>query len=169
MAPSTGSLGVDTVACTPVDDFQPLPPRALTMIRLRSATVLTLVALFVAAAVVSFVAGEPVLGAVSLIVSGATAAAWWVLCGLVYRSYRWKLTDETIELCRGYLVRRHIVLPRARVQNVTKSAGPVARAYGLVTVTVHSAGANTPNITLPDIGADTGEALRAGLLPSVRP
>lgn len=150
-----------------MDDFQPLPPRALTMIRLRTATAVFVALLLLVLGIVALVVGEPAAGVACLAVAAGVVGVWWWYAGLLYRSYRWLLTAETIELRRGVIVRRHVVLPRTRVQNVTRTAGPVARAFGLVSVTVHSAGANTPNIMLPDVTVEIGESLRAGLLPAV--
>lgn len=155
-----------------MDDFQPLPPKALTVIRLR----LLFPAGFVAvvlfagaiAALIADVDGATVYGAVLLVVAVLVLAAWWIFSGLIFRAYGWLLTDGTVELRHGVVVRRHQVLPRARVQNVTKEAGPVSRAFGLASITVHSAGANTPNITVPDLTVEVGDWLRTSLLPAAR-
>jgi len=153
-------------------DFQPLPPKALTMIRLRLLGPAGFVAVvLVVGAIVAFVgdvAGQLVWGVGLLVVAATVLAAWWVFSGMVFRSYAWVLTEGTVELRHGVVVRRHQVLPRARVQNVTKAAGPVARLFGLASVTVHSAGANTPNILLPDLTVEVGDAVRSSLLPTAR-
>lgn len=153
-----------------MDDFQPLPPRARTMIALRALGPSGFVAVVLLAGSIAAVVGDV---AGHWVWAGGLAAAAvlivvvaWLVSGLVYRSYGWRLTEGTVELRHGVIVRRHQVLPRARVQNVTKQAGPVARAWGLATVTVHSAGANTPNITVPDLTVEAGDALRERLLPA---
>lgn len=150
-------------------EFQPLPPKALLLMRVRSGVVVGFVAaVLVAFAVVALLNEFPGVGVVSAVVAVAAVAGWWVLVGLVFRSYGWRLTDGTVELRHGVIVKRHAVLPRTRVQNVTVVAGPLARALGLATVTVHSAGANTPNIQLPDVSTEVGDWLRASLLPAAR-
>jgi membrane protein YdbS with pleckstrin-like domain len=163
----------------PVTDFQPLPPRALTLIRLRLLVPTAFVVLLlIAAAVVAFLAevdpGEPLIddpvifGVVFAVLALVVLGMWWVLSAMVFRAYGWLLTDGTVELRHGVIVQRHQVLPRARVQNVTKEAGPVSRAFGLASITIHSAGANTPNITVPDLTVDVGDRLRSSLLPASR-
>lgn len=140
------------------------------MIRFRLAvpllgTALILVVFAVVAAVVSQVATA----VAAAVLAVAVVGVWWVVSGLVYRSYRWQLTSGTVELRHGVIVHYHQVLPRTRVQNVTQTSGPIARALGLATVTVHSAGANTPNITIPGMATDAGDWLRASLLPAGSP
>lgn len=152
-----------------VNEFHHLPPKAQTMIRLRRSPALGIAVLLAAVAVTAFVTDAAILGVAALVVAAIVIVAWWIWSGLVYRAYGWKLTDGTVELQLGVIVRRHLVLPRARVQNVTKSAGPVERMLGLATITVHSAGANTPNIAVPDLDEETGDWLRNSLLPTVLP
>jgi hypothetical protein len=153
-----------------VNEFQALPPKALTVIRLRlfvGTGFLALVLLI--GAIVALVAGDATVMAIVLfVVAAAVLVGTWIYAGLVFRSYGWMLTDGTVELQHGVIIRRHQVLPRARVQNVTKQAGPVSRAFGLASITVHSAGANTPNITVPDLAVEVGDWLRTNLLPSAR-
>ncbi len=155
-----------------VNDFEPLPPKALTVIRLRllapAGFVIVVLLVGAVAAFLGDVAGATTYGLVLAAVAALVLAGWWVFSGLVFRAYGWKLTDGTVELRHGVVVQRHQVLPRARVQNVTKEAGPVSRAFGLASITVHSAGANTPNITVPDLTVEVGDRLRTNLLPAAR-
>ena len=155
-----------------VNDFEPLPPKALTVIRLRllapAGFVIVVLLVGAVAAFLGDVAGATTYGLVLAAVAVLVLAGWWVFSGLVFRAYGWKLTDGTVELRHGVVVQRHQVLPRARVQNVTKEAGPVSRAFGLASITVHSAGENTPNITVPDLTVEVGDRLRTNLLPAAR-
>jgi len=155
-----------------VNDFEPLPPKALTVIRLRllapAGFVIVVLLVGAVAAFLGDVAGATTYGLVLAAVAVLVLAGWWVFSGLVFRAYGWKLTDGTVELRHGVVVQRHQVQPRARVQNVTKEAGPVSRAFGLASITVHSAGANTPNITVPDLTVEVGDRLRTNLLPAAR-
>lgn len=147
-------------------DAQPLPPAALRLWRVQVGAIVGFVALVcLVGGVVAVIAGEALFAAIALVVVGLLVAGWWVGTGWSFRSYRWQLTASTVELRRGVLIRRHEVLPRARVQNVTQTAGPLARSMGLATVMIHSAGARTPNVVIPDIPGEVAAALRAELLP----
>ncbi|MFN8052105.1 MAG: PH domain-containing protein [Acidimicrobiales bacterium] len=147
---------------------QPLPPAALTMVRVRWALRWGAVeVLLVAFAGLALAYGSPGSGVACLVIAAALAAAWWYGSALRVQSYRWWVTEATVELRHGVIVRRHSALPLAGVQNVTVSSGPVARAKGLATVTVHSAGADTPNITIPDLEIPVADELRDALLAPV--
>ena len=80
--------------------------------------------------------------------------------------WRWMVGEAAVEPRRGVFWRRHVVLPRNRVQNVTISTGPVRSYLDLVTVVVHSAGAATPNIALPGVSPAEGEWVQQILLGS---
>ena len=152
-----------------MNEFQLLPPAARSLIRLRLGVPAAVVALVLAVfAILAGVSGEVVLAVVAAVVIAAVVSLWWVCSNLVYKAYGWMLTPETVELRSGVIVHRHMVLPRSRVQNVTVSAGPIARSFGVTTVTVHSAGAKTPNISIPDVTNEVGDFVRTSLLPSVR-
>lgn len=161
----TTRRSLSAVDTDPVE-FVALPSQARTMIRLRALMPTGLVALvLVVGAVAAFIAGAVLWGAMLSAIAALLVAAAWIFSGMVFGSYRWRLTSGTVELQRGVIVRRHEVLPRARVQNVTKHAGPIARMLGVATVTVHSAGAATPNVSIPDLIVADGDAVRASLLP----
>ena len=115
--------------------------------------------------VIAFVADEAVLGAISMTAAVVAAAVWWVWSTLRFRAVSWELTEGTVESRLGVVRRVESVLPRGRVQNVTKSSGPVERALGMATIHVHSAGANTPDIVIPHVYEADAEHLRSVLLP----
>jgi len=135
------------------------------MIRLRLSAAPGFAAVVVMFALVAFIAGDGLTGAVGLAAAAVVLAGWWVWAGLVHRSYGWTLTDGTVELQHGVLLQRRVVMPRSGVQNVTKSSSPLARRLGLASVTVHSAGAATPNLMIPDLADDVGDELVVNLLP----
>ena len=62
------------------------------------------------------------------------------------------------------VVQRRAIVPRSRVQHVSTNAGPLQRAFGLVRLDVHTAGARTPTVTIRDLRAGVADALRASLL-----
>lgn len=145
---------------------RPLPPEAKTLIRLHSAWILAASLVIIVFGVLAFVGDEAVIGIVCLTVAVLLAVFWWRWSTLVYRAYRWELDAEAVQLWSGVIVTSRSVLPRARVQNVTRTAGPVQRLAGVATVVVHSAGAHTPDIVLPHLLADDADAVRRTLLPA---
>lgn len=116
---------------------------------------------------------------------GATTAAWLVgvvgglvvlaLAGLAlavpkldYRHYRYEVVEQGLYVARGWLWRRHQVVPHARVQTVETTVGPLMRAFGLVSVEVTTAsaggGTSIPGLS-PQVADNLVEelALRAGI------
>lgn len=143
----------------------PLPPAALGLIRLHGAWLPFGALVCAAFAVTCVVAGEVLVAVAPAIAAVALVVLWWRWTDLRFRAYRWWLTDETVELRSGVWFRSHSVLPRNRVQNVSKTSGPVQRRAGLATVVVHSAGAHTPDIVIPHLRESDADALRDVLAP----
>lgn len=147
-------------------NFLPFPPRARTLLVIRYSLVAALFGLLAAGPAVAIGVSASVGGAIAfwlVAVAAAFAVAWW-WSGMVYSCRSWRRTEGTVELRNGVIWKRHAVLPRNRVQNVTINSGPIRRHFGVATVVVHSAGAATPNIQLEGFDADAGEALQADLL-----
>lgn len=99
----------------------------------------------------------------------AVVGLWWT--PLEHRRWGWRLTDELFEVRSGVVVRTVAMVPRSRIQNVTTAAGPLQTQLGLVSLSVHTAGARTPNVSIRDLDAETAEWLRhqLRLLPHEQP
>jgi len=109
------------------------------------------------------------------------AAAFTVAVGLVravlivrsVRSWGYGERDEDLLVRHGLLVRRLSIVPYARMQFVDVTAGPLERAFGLATVTLHTAAAHSdarvPGLPGPEAArlrdrlAALGEAQAEGL------
>ncbi len=88
----------------------------------------------------------------------AVVGMWWT--PLEHRRWGWRLTEDLFEVRHGVWVRTVAMVPRSRIQNVTTAAGPLQTRLGLVTLSVHTAGARTPNVSIRDLDADRAERLR---------
>jgi uncharacterized protein len=85
-----------------------------------------------------------------------------------YRRYRYEVTELGLYVAHGWLWRRWQVIPHARVQTVDTKAGPLLRAFGLVSVEVTTAsaagGTSIPGLRPPVADALVEElARRAGI------
>jgi uncharacterized protein len=113
-------------------------------------------------------------GALGAVVAGAALLG----CLLVaverrYRAWGYAEREDDLLVRRGVLVQRLSVVPYGRMQYVDVVAGPLARRFGLATVTLHTAAAATdafvPGLRaeeaarLRDRLAALGEARQAGL------
>ena len=123
----------------------------------------TVIAALVDAGTVAVLVG--VLG--GLAVTGAAVIA--VLVPRVdYRHYRYEVTELGLYVAKGWLWRRHQVVPHARVQTVETTVGPLMRAFGLVSVDITTA-SSAGGLTIPGLAPDVADrlvqelALRAGI------
>ncbi len=151
------------------DSITRLPPEALKLMRLTALFgVGVLATLWIAADVMLQTVGEvdapwpP--GAPGVLVGALLGALafWWR--GRAYRAWGYLLEPDRLRVERGVITTRTSILPRSRVQHVSSERGPVQRALGLVTLTVHTAGANTPNVEVPHLLVDSAEVLRRELI-----
>ena len=85
-----------------------------------------------AAVVVAFVGGS-----VAVILIGLAL----LQPGLLYRRFRYEITELGLYVARGSLWRRWQVVPHARIQTVDTKRGPLERVVGLVSLAVTTASA----------------------------
>ncbi|MEV8512556.1 PH domain-containing protein [Dactylosporangium sp. NPDC051484] len=94
------------------------------------------------------------LAAVAVPVAGAVRA---VFMRRSIRSWGYAERAEDLLVRHGLLIRRLSIVPYARMQFVDVTAGPIERAAGLATVTLHTAAAAS-DATVP--GLEAAEATR---------
>lgn len=58
---------------------------------------------------------------------------------IVYRRWRWEITDVEVRLQSGLIIVKRTVIPMARIQHVDTSQGPLLRALGLSEVHISTA------------------------------
>lgn len=148
------------MTATGTEPLLPLTREALTVRRLRLVieAVIMLTALTGATLVVRRWVDVPLWPLVAVILVGIGLAWWWA--GVDHARWSWRLTERLFEVRRGVLFRRRHLVPRSRIQNVTTTAGPLQRRFGLVTLTVHTAGARTRNVSIEDLDAGYAEGIR---------
>ena len=91
---------------------------------------------------------------------GVVAGAWAWIAWLIFRqvtAHAWAERDEDLVIKRGRLFRSMVVVPYGRMQYVEVSAGPVARAFGIARVQLHTA---SPGTDAHLAGVPTEEAAR---------
>lgn len=82
---------------------------------------------------------------------------------LEWASYRYRVTDDAVEITHGVIVQTLSVLPHRRIQQIDVRRGPVERRLGLATLVLRSAAATT-DATLPGLADGDAVDLRAALL-----
>ena len=102
---------------------------------------------------------------VAVVAGGIACVVWipdpwrWLLAGLLlvvsvtvalvvpqwrYRVHRWEVSATAVYTQRGWWARERRIAPMSRVQTVDFAQGPLARLFGLATVTVTTASAAGP-------------------------
>lgn len=149
--------------------FQALPNQALTLLRLSLAAVVVVLVLVAAGIDLGLRYGgdvdlpwPPLLPALLVGALGLGAGLWWT--GRSYRAWRYALAPDRLRVEHGVITTRSAVLPRSRVQHVSTERGPLQRSLGLVTLTVHTAGANTPNVSIPNLLTSEADDIRRELI-----
>jgi len=67
-----------------------------------------------------------------LMVTAVVAILWiTALVEIMYRRWRWEITDVEVRLQSGLIIVRRTVIPMARIQHVDTSQGPLLRILAL--------------------------------------
>lgn len=112
---------------------------------------------------IAVVDGRAVLGGVGAAVVLLAVAAVAIGPRLRYRSWRWQLTDEGLEMGHGVLLRTESAIPVFRVQQIDVRQGPLERLFGIVTLQVSTASSGSDGV-LPGLDAARADEVRRDLL-----
>lgn len=115
-------------------------------------------ALAIAAVASSVGVGSTVL---ILIVAAAVIAAWITLA---YLRFRYRVTEDSLIIQHGVLVRRRRVIPRSRIQNVDLRAGLLNQLLGVVVARIETAGGEASEATLSVVARSEATRLRRTLV-----
>ena len=99
---------------------------------------------------------------VSVIILALAATILVVRLGLVERTWRrWGYVEreDDLYITHGVLFRSLVAVPYGRMQLVEVASGPLERAFGLATVTMKTASAET-NASIPGLAPDEATRLR---------
>ena len=80
-----------------------------------------------------------------------------VLPSIRYARWRYRVSDDYLEIRKGIVWRKHYVIPFIRVQNTDTRQGPIMRAFGLASVTVATAAGEHE---IPGLRVNDAEVLR---------
>jgi uncharacterized protein len=92
----------------------------------------------------------------------ATAVAVLVIGGIAlpllrWRSWRYEVRDEELDLLRGAVVVRRTLIPMTRIQHVDTTRNLVGDMFGLTSVVVHTAAGSND---IPALRPAEAEAIR---------
>lgn len=140
------------------DGDQQLAPRVLVLWRIGGA-IPFLFLLLPAIGIGAGVGGPGWLAPLGVLVVAAAVAG--LVPGLRYARWRWRMTDQALELEHGVVFRQVRALPYFRIQHIDVEHGPLDRWLGLARLEVHTASVTA---TLPGLPATQAPGIRAALL-----
>ena len=149
---------MDDLFTPPSGDWQRVSPKLATIRRI---LILVPVAIAVVVQFVILLAvGDIWLIGVLVIVLALAVGAWgWAWAGRNQRSWGYAENDDDLLVTSGVMFKRLVAIPYGRMQFVDVEAGPLARAYGVATVTLHTASAETA-ADIPGLPAAEATRLR---------
>ncbi|MEM6856744.1 MAG: PH domain-containing protein [Pseudomonadota bacterium] len=125
---------------------------------------------------IPFIIGSLVLEGV---IAGESPMPFGVIIGLVvflalvfvirFPSRRWQargynMSEDRLRVVRGVLWHSDTVVPFGRVQHIDVDQGPIERALGIATLTLHTAGNHNASVFLPglkhELATDMRETIR---------
>ncbi|MCP5395594.1 MAG: PH domain-containing protein [Sphingomonadaceae bacterium] len=98
-------------------------------------------------------------------------AALYVVLRIPLRRYHargYQMGEDRLRVVKGLLFRSDTVVPFGRVQHIDVDQGPLERAYGLATLTVHTAGTHNASVTLPGLANETAMEMREAIRAHIR-
>ena len=125
---------------------------------------------------IPFVIGSLVLEFLDLLPTGVfivpvVLAAALVIARAPLRRYAargYVMGDDRLRVVRGVLFRSDTVVPFGRVQHIDVDQGPLERAFGLATLTLHTAGNHNASVSLPGLADADARAMRETIRARIR-
>ncbi|WP_332663009.1 PH domain-containing protein [Aeromicrobium sp.] len=99
------------------------------------------------------------IGALVIVIATAAAGWGWVWAGRNQRSWGYAENADDLLVTSGVMFKRLVAIPYGRMQFVDVEAGPLARAFGVATVTLHTASPETA-ADIPGLPAAEATRLR---------
>ena len=86
----------------------------------------------------------------------------------IYRRLRYRLSEQLLQVVRGWLFHIDTVVPLVRVQHLDVVRGPFDKMFGTASLVVHTAGTHNSIVTLPGLAPDRAAAMRDIIREQVR-
>ena len=94
---------------------------------------------------------------------------WLVwLAARSFAVFHYAIREWDVLIASGVLWRRRQSVPRMRIQHVDVASGPIDRRFGVVNLTMYTAGTGEADATIPGLLPEDAEMLRELLLPTER-
>ena len=77
-----------------------------------------------------------------------------------YNARGYNMSADRLRVVRGVLFHSDSVVPFGRVQHIDVDQGPIERALGIATMTLHTAGSHNASVHLPGLGHELAVQMR---------
>jgi len=129
-----------------------------------------------AIATIPFVIGSLVLEFAGLLPTGVFIVPVLLVAALAivraplrrYAARGYVMGEDRLRVVRGLWFRSDTVVPFGRVQHIDVDQGPLERAYGLATLTLHTAGNHNASVALPGLADADARAMRETIRARIR-
>lgn len=98
-----------------------------------------------------------------LAVTGSLGWLSWRLPLLQFRHTRYRVDPLGLLIHRGRMFHSEVGVARSRIQHTDLSQGPIQRAFGIASLTIHTAGTQDAQVELEGIAFDEARRLRTEL------
>jgi hypothetical protein len=154
----------------PREEWKRLDPRSVKVSRRVGAVTTAVIAVPSVLATVTTTFAVP-LGALGGALAIGAALAASAFCGFLswflperhYRHTRYRLDGLGLLILRGRIFHKQVGVLRSRIQHTDISQGPLERAFGLATLTVHTAGREEAQVGLSGIAFEEAQRIRREL------
>ena len=149
---------MDELFAPPAYDWKRLSPRYRSLRRL---TTLIFIPLFflLPGIGVGLLTGRWWISAIMLVIGAALLITRLALVERNWRSWGYVEREDDLYITHGVLFRSLVAVPYGRMQLVEVASGPLERAFGLATVTLKTASAQT-DASIPGLSPDEATRLR---------
>jgi membrane protein YdbS with pleckstrin-like domain len=111
-------------------------------------------------------AGFGLLLPVTVLVAAAAVIA--LVPQRTYLRLRYRLTDQLLQVVRGWLFQTDTIVPLVRVQHLDVVRGPLDKLFGTASLVVHTAGTHNSTVTLPGLSPERAAQIRGIIRDYVR-
>ena len=80
----------------------------------------------------------------------------------------YQISGDRLRVVRGVMFHSDTVVPFGRVQHIDVNQGPIERALGIATLTLHTAGNHNASVSLPGLGHDLAVEMREAIRAHIK-
>ena len=162
-------MSSETNATETLQDAAADPDGALTQVHpnyktvLRLGVILAMVPLLIAAIVAEAVNAEEQFIPTGIIAGIVMLFALVIVIRFPSRRYSargYNMSADRLRVVRGIWWHSDTIVPFGRVQHIDVDQGPVERAFGIATMTLHTAGNHNASVNLPGLEQELAKELR---------